>query len=425
MSVFALIDGNNFYVSCERVFRPELEGVPVVVLSNNDGCVVARSAEIKALGVKMGTPFFQLKDLVKQHGIKVFSSNYELYGDMSSRMFKVIGEFAPRQEIYSIDETFLDLEGMPGNLIELGQRIRQRVKQWVGIPVCVGIAPTKTLAKLANHIAKKRPEFESVCNLLQLSILERDKLLSSIDVGEIWGVGRRLAPKLMAQGITSVKALRDAPPKAIRQNYGVVMERTVLELNGVPCLGVEEAAAPKQQIVCSRSFGALLSRREDIEPAISYFATRAAEKLRRQRSVAEAIQVFLHTNPHRERDPQYHPSIVIPFPAPTDDTRILIKAAQAGLRAIYRPKFQFMKAGIMLMGITSAQQVTGNLFSSQMEPSPKTTQLMELLDRTNRRYGKNTLVFASAALPSSRWHMRRERKSQAYTTKWEDIPVVC
>ena len=424
MPVFALVDGNNFYVSCERVFRPSLEGVPVVVLSNNDGCVVARSAEVKALGVKMGTPYFELKDLVKQHGIVAFSSNYELYGDMSARMTRVIGQFAPRQENYSIDETFLDLDGIPGNLVELGQRIRQRVYQWVGIPVCVGIAPTKTLAKLANHVAKKRPEYASVCNLLDLTNTQRDALFGTIDVGEIWGVGRRLAPRLAAQGMATVKALRDANPKAIRQNYGVVMERTVLELNGVSCMKLEEVEPARQQIVCSRSFGELLSRQEEIAPAIAYFATRAAEKLRGQQSVAEAIQVFMQTNPHREQDPQYHPSFVIPFPTPTDDTRLIMQAALAGLRAIYRPKYKFMKAGVMLMGITPPQQVTGSLFSSDMAPSPRSAQLMAVLDKTNRRYGKNTLVFASAVLPSSRWHMRRQRKSPDYTTKWAEIPVV-
>ena len=379
---------------------------------------------MKALGVKMGTPFFQLKDLVRKHAIVAFSSNYELYGDMSARMTRVIGEFAPRQEIYSIDETFLDLEGIPGNLIELGQRIRQRVKQWVGIPVCVGIGPTKTLAKLANHIAKKRPEYGSVCNLLQLSSMEQDRLLGSIEVREIWGVGSRLAPKLAAQGIATVKALRDAPPKLIRQRYGVVLERTVLELNGLSCLEMEEGTLPKQQIICSRSFGELLSRIEDIAPAISNFATRAAEKLRRQHSVAEAIQVFLHTNPHREQDPQYHQAIVVPCLTPTDDTRTLIQAAMAGLQAIYRPKFKFMKAGVMLMGISSPQQVTASLFTTRMEPSAKSVQLNEVLDRTNLRYGKNTLLFASSVLPSSRWHMRREKKSQGYTTKWNEIAIV-
>lgn len=424
MPTFALVDGNNFYVSCERVFRPELEGKPVLVLSNNDGCVVARSLEVKALGVKMGTPFFQLKDLVKRHGIVALSSNYGLYGNMSARIMSVIGGFAPRQEIYSIDETFLDLTGMPGNLAELGQRIRHRVKQWVGIPVCVGIASTKTLAKLANHVAKKRPEYDSVCNLLALSPEALSALLDSIQVGEIWGVGRRIAPRLEALGITSVRALRDAPLKRVRSHFGVTLERTVLELNGHACLETEEVASPKQQIVCSRSFGGLITDLKDLVPAVSHYATRAGEKLRQQGSVAEAIQVFMHTNPHREQDPQYAPAIVVRLAQSTDDSRLLIGAALKGLGRIYREGYRYQKAGVMLMGITDKERLTGNLFSPETEATAKSSPLMDVLDQTNRRFGKDTLRFASTAMREGRWLMKRGNKSPDYTTKWEEIPCV-
>lgn len=252
--MFALIDGNNFYVSCERVFDPKLEGRPVVVLSNNDGCIVARSVEVKALGVKMGVPWFQLRDLARQHGIVAKSSNYSLYGDMSARMMALLGRFSPEQEIYSIDECFLGMEGFGRyDLAAYGQDIRQRVRQYLGLPVCVGFGATKTLAKLANHAAKKHPEFDGVCALAALSPAAQDTLLASIDVGEVWGVGYRGTPRLKALGIGNVKDLRDADPKWLRREFSVVLERTVTELRGIPCIDLEEAASAKQQIMSSRA----------------------------------------------------------------------------------------------------------------------------------------------------------------------------
>lgn len=424
MSRYALVDGNNFYVSCERVFRPDLEGVPVVVLSNNDGCVVSRSNEAKALGMKMGVPFFQIRPLVARHGIAVFSSNYELYGDMSARMMAVVGEFAPRQEIYSIDETFLDLTGLREDPVALGHRIRQRVRRWVGLPVCVGIGPTKTLAKLANHVAKKRPGYGGVFDFAAVPEAEGARILNGLPVGEVWGVGRRLAARLAAEGITTVRALREASPEAIRRCYGQGLERTVRELNGIPCLEADDVRGPRKQIVCSRSFGSLLTRREELESALAHFATRAAEKLRQQGSVAEAIQVFLHTNPHRDGDRQHHPALVVPFPAPTDDTGAFIAACRSALAHLHRPGCRYMKAGVTLLGLVPRGRAAASLFAPAGEATARRDGLMAVLDRANRRYGRDALVFAAAARSSGGWSIRRERKSPAYTTEWGELPRV-
>lgn len=420
--MFALVDGNNFFVSCERVFNPALEGRPIVVLSNNDGCVVARSAEVKALGIKMGVPFFQIRDLVKRHGIAAFSSNYALYGDMSARMMQVVGGFAPRQEIYSIDETFLDLAGMSGDYTELGQRIRRRVKQWVGIPTGVGIAPSKTLAKIANHLAKTNPAFAGVCELTALPQQEQDRLLNALPVREVWGVGRRLAPRLEKIGIVSVQHLRDAAPQRIRKLFGVTLERTVRELNGHHCLHLDDLPAPRRQIVCSRSFATRLTRLEDLVPAIAHHASRAAEKLRQQGCVAGSLQVFIQTAPHGGHTPQHAPACVVPLPYPSDDTRLLIDAALRGLRQIFQPGFRYYKAGVMLLDIAPPTALTGDLFSAPSAPA--NSALMQVLDRANHRFGPHTLRFAASTSRTERWLMRQEHKSPAYTTCWQDIPSV-
>ena len=319
--MFALVDGNNFYVSCERVFNPKLEGRPVVVLSNNDGCAVARSAEVKALGVKMGAPWFQMRDLARKHGIIALSSNYALYADMSNRMMAILAEFSPDQEIYSIDECFLGMQGF-GNfdLIEYGQIIRRRVRQWTGIPVCVGIAPTKTLAKLANHCAKKElAGSNGVCDFGQMSDQDRTRLFSGIAVGEIWGVGRQLTGKLNDLGIACVEALRTADQKTLRREFSVVMERTVMELNGVSCMELEEAVPNKQQIMSSRSFGNYVYDIGQLGEAVSSYIAIAAEKLRSQRSLAGMVQVYIRTNPHKDDVPQYQRSLTIPLMVASQD----------------------------------------------------------------------------------------------------------
>lgn len=418
----ALIDGNNFYCSCERAFNPRLEGKPLVVLSNNDGCVVARSAEVKALGVKMGVPWHQLKELAKQHGIIAYSSNYALYGDMSRRMMEVIGQFSPDQEIYSIDESFLELSAFQHlDLQAYGQQIRQRVRQWTGIPVCVGIGPNKTLAKLANHIAKKRPQFNSVCNLCAMPAEEVTQLFAEISVREVWGVGPRIAKRLEEMGIETVADLRATSPARMRAEFSVVTERTVRALAGEQCQALEDIAPDKQQIMCSRSFGTLIHDPRQLAEAVSTYAARAAEKLRRQQSLAGGLHLFIRTNPFRERDPQYSKGITIPLPDPTDDTIMLTKAALFGLRRIFKPGFLYMKAGVMLVDLVPRSQRQATLFDDEAALARR-MKLMATLDRVNQEFGRGTLRLASAGTEAA-WKMRQDRKSPNYTTRWSELPI--
>ncbi len=420
MRSIALIDVNNFYVSCERVFNPKLVGKPVVVLSNNDGCAVARSNEVKALGVPMGAPWFKLKDLARQHGIIAYSSNYALYADMSNRVMSILRQFSPDQEVYSIDECFLDLTGFQRrDLVAYGQAIRQRILQWTGLPVCVGIASTKTLAKLANHCAKKRPIFNSVCNFNQMDQPQLDQLFAEIDVGEIWGVGGKIAPKLHQMGFKSVLDLKRADPEILRQNFSVVMEKTIRELNGVVCIELEEMVPPKKQIMSSRSFGVPVLDIESLGESISLYTSRAAVKLRRQHSFAGSIYVYVRTSPFKEQDPQYSNGITIPLPTPTDDTTKLVSIALWGLKQIYRPGYRYAKAGIMLGELVPASAIQTDLFST-MQPNAKSERLMQAMDLINRKMGKETLKVASEGFKRP-WKMKQEHKSPSYTTCWEDI----
>ncbi|BCA64646.1 Y-family DNA polymerase [Fluviibacter phosphoraccumulans] len=427
MTSIALIDGNNFYVSCERVFQPELEGKPVVVLSNNDGCVVARSQEVRALGVAMGTPWFKLKDLVRQHGIIGKSSNYTLYADMSQRMHAVIGQFAPEQEIYSIDETFLDLTGFNLNLVEYGQQIRQRVRQWTGIPVCVGVGGTKTLAKLANHSAKKvlvPAMAEGVVNFNQLSAGEIERLFGTIDVGEVWGVGRKNKERLYDMGIQTVRDLRDSSVSRIKNEFNVVLARTVAELNGESCLALEEVAPPKQQIVSSRSFGQPVFLLEDLNEAVVSYASRAAEKLRKQNHVAGAIQVFVQTNPFKPDEPQYNNGVTVKLAKQTNDTFLLAAAALYGLKRIYKLGYAYKKAGVMLGALCPENLVPVDLFTGFDEPETQRARtLMATLDEINARMGRGTVRSAGEGIQKP-WAMRSDNKSKAFTTDWEQLPVV-
>ena len=426
MTAIALIDGNNFYVSCERVFQPELEGKPVVVLSNNDGCVVARSQEVRALGVGMGVPWFKLRDLAKQHGIIAKSSNYTLYADMSQRMHSVIGQFAPEQEIYSIDETFLDLTGFNRDLIEYGLQIRQRVRQWTGIPVCVGIGSSKTLAKLANHSAKKVlvPEMANgVVEFNQLSARELNQLFGSIDVGEVWGVGRRNKERLYGIGIQTVKDLRDVSISRIKKEFNVVLARTVAELNGESCLALEEVAPPKQQIVSSRSFGQPVYLLEDLNEAVVSYASRAAEKLRKQHHVAGAIQVFLQTNPFKPDEPQYNNAVAVKLVKASDNSFRLSEAALYGLKRIYKPGYAYKKAGVMLMSLCPANQLPVDLFSGfDEQDTQRAKNLMATLDEINARMGRGTVRSAGEGIQKP-WAMRSDNKSSAFTTDWGQLPL--
>jgi DNA polymerase V len=419
---FALVDCNNFYCSCERVFDPRLAGRPVVVLSNNDGCAVARNPEAKALGIKMGAPFFKIERELREAGGVARSSNYALYADMSNRVMTLLAEYSQQQEIYSIDESFLGLAGTR-DLMRIGLDIRTKVLRWTGITVCVGIGPTKTLAKLSNHVAKKQPEWKGVCDITELSLTELDALIGNIPVGEIWGVGRKLDARLNDMGISTVRHLRDASPARIRKAFSVVLERTVLELNGISCIAMEEVAPDKQQIMVSRSFGAAVYDLPDLEQSVAAHIGRAAEKLRRQQSCAGCVSVFIHTSPFRTNDPQYSRSITIPISPATDDTLLLTNAALAGLRRIYKPGYAFAKSGTMLAELIDRNRVPRDLFSN-VATSSKTASLMATLDQVNAKFGRGSMTTGAAHRVTAAYApqaMRQERKSPAYTTQWDAL----
>lgn len=423
--LFALVDVNNFYVSCERAFNPRLNGVPMVVLSNNDGCAVARSNEVKALGVKMGAPWFQMQDLARQHGIVALSSNYTLYGDMSRRVVEVLHQFSPDMEVYSIDESFLRVEAVAhlyGGTAAMGHAMRQRIRQWVGLPVCAGFGRTKTLAKLANHIAKKNPTLGGVCDLAGMSETDRLHWMGQIDVGEVWGVGRRIATRLISMGVRTVLDLYQQDPKALRQQFGVVMERTASELRGISCLTLEELADPRQQIIASRSFGTTVLDHKDIAEAVAWHIDRAAQKLRQQGSVAGAVQVFIQTNRFKAQDLQYSPAAVVPLVDVSDDTCTLTSAALAGLQRIYRPGYGYKKCGVMLLQISPSANRQVTLFDDT-EQREKSARTMAVMDAINRTWGRGTLRTAAAGL-SQTWAMRSEQRSPRYTTCWDELPGV-
>jgi DNA polymerase V len=422
--MFALVDVNNFYVSCERVFQPRLENVPMVVLSNNDGCAVARSAEVKALGVKMGTPWFKMKALAREHGILALSSNYTLYGDMSNRATAVLRDFSPDIEVYSVDESFLRVESVAhlyGGVTAMGQQIRQRVKQWTGLPVCVGCGPTKTLAKIANHLAKKNPEFEGVCDLHAIPRPERLQWMSQLEVGEVWGVGKRIAKRLNAMGVETVLDLRNSSIKEIRAQFGVVMERTCNELRGISCLELEDVAPAKQQIMSSRSFGSPVTTLAELREAVASYVSRAAEKLRAQGSVAAAVQVYIQTNRFKESDLQYSEGLLVPLPDPTDDTRLLASAATLGLGLIFKPGYQYKKAGIMLTLISDKAKRQQTLFDDPLQRA-QSAKLMAAMDAINAEFGRDT-VRAGATGTEKRWAMRSENRSPRFTTRWDELPI--
>lgn len=417
----ALVDCNNFYVSCERVFNPKLEGRPVVILSNNDGCAVARSNEVKALGVGMAAPWFQFKDLARRHGIIAYSSNYALYADMSNRVMAILSRFSPHQEVYSIDESFLDLTGFQRrNLTRYSQQIRQTIRQWTGLPVCVGIGSTKTLAKLANHIAKKNVQFDGVCDLNAMAAEEQDAWFSGLEVGQVWGIGPRLTPRLAELGIHSVLDLKQADPATLRSQFSVMMEKTIRELNGLVCIELEEMAAPKKQIVSSRSFGVLVSDLESLRESITLYMSRAAEKLRRQQSCAGSVHVYIHTSPHNPREAHYSNRMTIPLPSPTDDTLRLVNVALWGLGRIYKAGYRYQKAGVMLSELVPQQSLQTDLFGSATAAG-KSAKLMSVLDQINRSMGKRTLRLAAEGFRQP-WKMKQGNKSPGYTTSWHDLP---
>jgi DNA polymerase V len=433
--VYALVDGNNFYVSCERIFRPSLNGLPVICLSNNDGCAIARSNEAKALGVKMGAPWFQIKQLAESDGLVALSANFALYGDISDRMMSLAAGLGHAQEIYSIDESFLNLDGIRGDLLERSHRIRSRILQWVGVPCGIGIGSTKTLAKLANHIAKtaeRKPgiypdHLAQVCNLAALTPTELETVFEATEVGEVWGIGRRIGKQLTDGGIKTVQDLVRMDPATIRRGWSVVLERTVRELQGTQCIGLDDAPEPKKEIACTRSFGHAVTELSGLTEAITEFASRAAEKLRKQHSFAQDVMVFIRTSPFR-KDLQYSRSIVVPLRRPSADTGAIVHAAVIGLKAIFRPGYLYAKAGVMLLDLHPDSVIQGELDLGERDTSEELAvkrRLMTALDMINHRFGKGTMKMASAGMAGDRrgWTMKQERRTPAYTTNWDDIPV--
>lgn len=434
MSTIALLDGNNFYVSCERVFRPALQGRPVVVLSNNDGCAIARSDEAKALGVRMGAPWFQIRHLQRDAGLVAVSANFALYGDMSERMMSLAAGLGHAQEVYSIDECFIDLTGMPGDLAERARKVQARIGQWIGIPTCIGLGPTKTLAKLANHIAKttdRKPgsyptHLARVCHLGDMPLAQRAQCLAATGVDEVWGVGGRLGAQLHQAGIHTAQDLARAHLPTVQRKWGIVLAKTVQELAGIPCLSLEATPPPRQHIAFTRSFGQPVTALPDLAQAVSEFTARAAEKLRRQHSVASQVMVFIRTSLFRPGSKPHRVYQTVPLALPSSHTPALQKAALQALDAMYQSGFLYAKAGVILHGIQSATAAQMDLDLDWGAPAPPSNpRLMQTLDSLNQRYGRGTLRFATMAHPQQAtvWAMKQERLTPSYTTSWAELAV--
>ncbi len=416
-SVYALVDCNNFYASCERIFNPALNHKPLVVLSNNDGCIVARSNEAKALGIAMGAPFYQLRALLQRHQVQVFSSNYTLYGDISQRVMTSLRLLCPEVEVYSIDEAFLRLDGFAsGELPRYAESIREKIYTWIGIPVSIGIAPTKTLAKLANRTAKSQAT-SGICDLRDPRL--QQSILQTFPVKDIWGIGSRTTAKLQRLGITTAQQLRDYCPKAIRRQFGVVVERIVLELQGIACLTLEKIQ-PKKNIIASRSFGKIITDYEDLAEAVSQHTARAAVKLRQQQSKAQGIYTFISTHPFYNSEPQYQNGKIQGLVAPTADSARLIQAAKSALKQIFRPGYRYYRAGIMLMDIVPMRCQQRDLFIDHSAIQVKREKLMQTMDQLNKQMGANT-VFVAAQGVDNAWRMRADRRSPRFTTDWEEL----
>ena len=440
--VFALLDGNNFYASCERVFDPKLMNRPLVVLSNNDGCAIARSDEAKALGIKMGAPWFKIRHLEHEAGLVALSANFELYGDMSQRMMTLAETLGCGQEIYSIDECFLDMTGV-AHATERARQKQTEVLRGIGIATCIGMGASKTLAKLANHIAKsadRKPgsypaQLAKVCNLVEMTEQQRDWLFKRTNVSEVWGVGPRIAKQLQAGGVRTVWDLKRLDPATVKRSWSVVLERTVRELNGQACLSLEAQAAPKQAIACTRSFGAKVQALRALQEAVTEFAGRAAQKLRAQHSHARAVLVFIRTSPFRPHDAQYAQSITVPLRLPSSDTLRITQAALQGLQAIFRPGFNYAKAGVKLLDLQAQSAVQDELAWGEraMQTEARNSRLMVAMDAVNDRYGRGTLKLGSALVVSERmdateqarrppgWVMKQGRRSPRYTTRMAEL----
>ena len=415
--LIALADCNNFYASCERIFEPKLEGRPIVVLSNNDGCVIARSNEAKALGIPMGAPYFKIKDLVAQNHVVVRSSNFSLYGDMSARVMDVLTQGVPDIEIYSIDEAFLNLEGIPNPLI-FAKNLRQTVRQWTGIPVSIGIAPTKTLAKVANHLAKKNPTYQGVCLLDSPDVITT--ALKYFDVADIWGIGRRYAVLMHKHGIVTAFDLRNQPKVWIKKNLGVVGLRLVDELKGISCLSLETIHEPKKSIAVTRSFSKRVTELRDLREAVATHVSRAAEKLRKEKLLATTFTLFIRTSPHNQTLPSYSNAVTVTLEVGTQDTTILLEAALPALESLFKEGYAYQKAGIILGGLLPEDHVQYGLFTHRPYQEKK-AHLMRAIDLVNKKMGGRTLYFGATGIQRS-WVMARKHVSPRYTTSWEDLP---
>lgn len=413
--MFGLVDCNNFYASCERVFNPSLNGKPIVVLSNNDGCVIARSNEAKVLGIKMGVPAYQIKGLVKQHDVAVFSSNYVLYGDMSGRVMSMLAELAPEIEVYSIDEAFLNLEGIQ-NLQILGSEIVRQVTRGTGIPVSVGIAPTKTLAKVANKFAKKYPAYNRLCIIDTED--KRTKALQLTGIGDVWGIGRKQAAKLEKQGVRTAYDFTQLLGSYVRKNMTVTGERIWKELRGISCIDMEIAPPAKKQICTSRSFGKMVEDIDTMSEAIATHASTCAKKLRQQKSYAMSLMVFIHTNNFREDLPQYWKNTIVQLPIPTSDTLEIVEYALSGLKTIFMEGYQYKKAGVIITEITTNAQL--GLFDSI--DRDKRERLMQVVDKINGKFQHHVKL---AVQGSGRdWKLKQEQLSQRYTTDINEVIII-
>jgi len=418
--IFALVDCDHFYVSCERVFQPRLEARPVVVLSNNDGCIIARSQEAKALGLAMGDPYHLTRETLARHSVDIFSSNYALYGDMSRRVMETLAAQASEVEVYSIDEAFLNLAGLEWRgLTDYASHLQATVRRHTGIPVSIGIGPTKTLAKIANHLAKAHPDAGGV---FEIAAVDVDHALAGVEVGDVWGIGRRWAAWLAGQGIHTARDLKHADPKAIRRKMTVVGERIVYELNGRSCLPLELVAPPRKGLTVSRSFGQPLTRLEPITEALLQFVGRAGEKLRRQRLMTEHVMVFVMTNRFSTTRPFYSQSATMRLPYPTDYTPDLLRAAVQLLERIYRPGFHYQKCGVMLMDLSPAAYHRRDLFNTRDQV--RQSRLMCALDQLNADHGAHTVHFGNLGGSRPVWAMRQAFRSPRYTTNWKELPVV-
>ncbi len=419
--MFALVDCNNFYASCERVFRPDLEGKPIAVLSNNDGCIVARSKEVKEIGIEMAVPIFSVRKEIEKHQVQVFSSNYTLYGDLSRRVMNTLGELVPRLEVYSIDEAFLDLSGFD-HLQEYGLKIRQTVKKWTGIPVSIGIAPTKTLAKIANHLAKNHPENQGVYVLHEPQQIKQ--VLEKTPISSVWGIGSNHSESLKSKSIFTAQKFIELPHTWVRKNMTVIGLRTYQELKGESCLEIEDVPPPKKMVITSLSFDKVTEDYEVIQEYVANFASRCAEKLRNQKMKANLLHLSIATNKFNPRAPQYKKTESLQFTQATHYSPEIVRVALQALKNIYKPHYRYKKANVTLTGLVPASQVQSNLFAQGSSiPQEKQQKMMETIDQINQNLGRNKLRLAVQGI-DNKWRSRQEKLSPCYTTRWHELLTV-